>query len=55
MELEIGLHAILLCVTLISLITVGIFKALVCFFVVDTMKMQTQVCPWALGFGPKPL
>ena len=54
MELEILLHAILLCLTLISLITVGIFKALVCFFVVDTMQMQTHVGPWASGFGPKP-
>ena len=54
MELEIGLHDVLLCLTLISLITVGIFKALVCFFDVDTMKMQTQVGSWASGFGPKP-
>ena len=35
MELEIGLHDILFCLTFISLITVGIFKALDCFFVVD--------------------
>ena len=54
MELEIGLHDSLLCLTLMSLITVGIYKALVCFFDVDTMKMQTQVGPWASGFGPKP-
>ena len=60
MELEIGLHDILLCLTLISLITVGIFNALVCFFVANTVKMQTHVDtlgrpgPWASGLGLRP-
>ena len=60
MELEIGLHELLLCLILISLITVGIFNALVCFFVVNTVKMQTHVDtlgrpgPWGSGLGPRP-